>query len=786
MNRGESDHHHADDSQVWLAQALFPDDEAPIQLHGQPDQRSQLRIDPIAVGRGHASSSSPSPHSGQGAARSHDPTRSGSIPVTPSKEPSLAGRGPSRPAVAARTGKMTPPTRQASLAPGGSGSATRNGSTGNHYGSLGNGRPHNFGDSSSPRPRAKSAQVAEPADWHAIATNGQPAQGRSVSLAATTSLPDKSQAHRPAPQYLASPPTPPPVPSLNGSSAHPPPPRFMAHQNGMSHSTSVASTLSAATSNSSNHPRGAPPPGPHPTPHPGSGACFNNATDPDGVAALVQQLYARLDDQGVYGDGWDEGKERSRDGIILRLDPERDLPPPSPNPHAHRVAIPNDPDLVAKAEQVLRRVDRYGFFSNSHPAALACQHHRLATLSSAPFSILPSLTPSRRRQSAKIPAPPPSPPPEQDSFRPDMRALTHRTSTVSLLPTTAIAPEKIALETKRIDKWAAMLSVARRDSGGNAQDWTVASSWWHGRVPGGGGGQSGKYRKLQRRVFKGIPDRWRRAVWGLMMEKMADEVALESRIRVPTLAELEAEYERLVQEPYVQDVQIDLDVPRTISGHVLFHTRYGQGQRALFHVLHAFGLRSEDVGGYCQGMGPIAATLLCYFEPERAYAGLARLFDQYRLSHIFAPGFPGLHEAFYVQERLVELLLPAVHTAFAEHMISTSAYGTKWYITLFANSVPFATQLRLWDGLLLEGLDFLVVTAVAIIWHFQHDFTSPTASFESILSRLSSYFLVESDDALLRWIRKTLRLKGLRDKMKRWRAEWQGFVRDGTSEGRLS
>lgn len=58
-------------------------------------------------------------------------------------------------------------------------------------------------------------------------------------------------------------------------------------------------------------------------------------------------------------------------------------------------------------------------------------------------------------------------------------------------------------------------------------------------------------------------------------------------------------------------------------------------------------------------------------------------------------------------------------------MISTSAYGTKWYITLFANSVPFATQLRLWDGFLLEGLDFLVITAVAIIWHFQREQLSP-------------------------------------------------------------
>ena len=97
------------------------------------------------------------------------------------------------------------------------------------------------------------------------------------------------------------------------------------------------------------------------------------------------------------------------------------------------------------------------------------------------------------------------------------------------------------------------------------------------------------------------------------MEKMVEEVGGRG---TPSLDQLKREYEHYLELPSAQDVQIDLDVPRTISGHVLFHTRYGQGQRALFHVLHAFGLRSENVGGYCQGMGPIAATLLCYFEPE--------------------------------------------------------------------------------------------------------------------------------------------------------------------------
>ncbi|BGP56173.1 hypothetical protein JCM8202v2_003785 [Rhodotorula sphaerocarpa] len=651
------------------------------------------------------------------------------------------------------------------------------------YSALGNGPPP---QTALPRPRAKSAQVAAPTDWNSIgAANGS---ARSSSLAVPSETTHR-QSYASTARHDGS--LPPPVPSSASSRSGAPASRLPSSSRGIALSTSISSNLSTATSNSSHlaNPlrQSLPQPAaPHPTPRPGSGSAFSTATDPDGVAALVQQLYARLDSQGVHGDGWDEGKERSRDGIILRFDPDREAASVAPSQHPKTPIILDDPDLAAKADSVLKRVDRYGFFSNSHPAAVACQHHRLATLSAAPFRIIPSISPKKRNKKVPPPAPGSSPAPDDVPARSDAPPLGHRASTVSLMPANKISPEKIALETKRIDKWGAMLSVAHRDSGGNAQDWSVNPSWWSGRVPGGGGGQSGKYRRLQRRVFKGVPDRWRRAVWGMMMEKMAGEVATQSRTRVPNLAELEKEYKRLVQQPYVQDVQIDLDVPRTISGHVLFHTRYGQGQRALFHVLHAFGLRSDENGGYCQGMGPIAATLLCYFEPERAYAGLARLFDQYRLSHIFAPGFPGLHEIFYVQQQLVELLMPEVHAAFEEQMVSTSAYATKWYITLFANSVPFATQLRLWDGLLLEGIDFLIVTAVSIIWHFQHDFTGPDASFESILSRLSSYFYVESDDALLRWIRKTLRVKGLREKMKAWRTEWQGFVRDGTSEGRIS
>lgn len=47
-----------------------------------------------------------------------------------------------------------------------------------------------------------------------------------------------------------------------------------------------------------------------------------------------------------------------------------------------------------------------------------------------------------------------------------------------------------------------------------------------------------------------------------------------------------------------------------------------------------------------------------------AYVCMVRLHDWYNLHTIFAPGFPGLVECFYIQERLIEHLLPEVHKTF--------------------------------------------------------------------------------------------------------------------------
>lgn len=118
-----------------------------------------------------------------------------------------------------------------------------------------------------------------------------------------------------------------------------------------------------------------------------------------------------------------------------------------------------------------------------------------------------------------------------------------------------VIPPSAEKEIQRALKWARMLEPATRDPGGNVLEWMTRPS---------------KRRKFRERVYKGIPDCWRSAAWEMMINKMSGAGQAE-------LERLSKEYEDYLEQPSTYDIQIDLDVPRTISGHVMFRTRYGQG-----------------------------------------------------------------------------------------------------------------------------------------------------------------------------------------------------------------
>lgn len=142
--------------------------------------------------------------------------------------------------------------------------------------------------------------------------------------------------------------------------------------------------------------------------------------------------------------------------------------------------------------------------------------------------------------------------------------------------------------------------------------------------------------KLIERTWKGIPDRWRSSAWYSFLSSSAKSARSEV-----TEEELFSKFHSLQEVSSSDDVQIDLDVPRTINRHIMFRKRYRGGQRLLFRVLHALSLYFPETG-YVQGMAALAASLLCYYDEERCFVMLVRLWQFRGLQRLYQEGFAGL------------------------------------------------------------------------------------------------------------------------------------------------
>ena len=184
-------------------------------------------------------------------------------------------------------------------------------------------------------------------------------------------------------------------------------------------------------------------------------------------------------------------------------------------------------------------------------------------------------------------------------------------------------------EWRREDKWMKMAKPMKKngDGGGTTFEFDTHST------------------KLIERTWKGIPDRWRATAWYAFLEASAKRHADS-----PDEEELMEAFHEFQYTSSPDDMQIDIDVPRTISSHIMFRRRYRGGQRLLFRVLHAMSLYFPDTG-YVQGMAALAATLLAYYDEEHAFIMLVRLWQLRGLEELYKSGFAGLMGALEDFER---------------------------------------------------------------------------------------------------------------------------------------
>lgn len=235
-------------------------------------------------------------------------------------------------------------------------------------------------------------------------------------------------------------------------------------------------------------------------------------------------------------------------------------------------------------------------------------------------------------------------------------------------------------EWARAEKWRKMAKVVKNGKEGEGMDFEfdVKSS------------------KLIERTWKGIPDRWRATAWFSFLSASAKNSEYNA-----TDDEIIDAFHRLLDKGSADDTQIDIDVPRTINCHIMFRRRYRGGQRLLFRVLHCLSLYFPETG-YVQGMASLAATLLCYYDEEKAFIMLVRMWQLRGLDKLYAAGFGGYMSAI---DEFHKHWLPGSEVAkqLAEWNIDPTAYCTRWYLTLFNYSIPFPAQLRVWDVFMLLG-----------------------------------------------------------------------------------
>jgi len=297
-------------------------------------------------------------------------------------------------------------------------------------------------------------------------------------------------------------------------------------------------------------------------------------------------------------------------------------------------------------------------------------------------------------------------------------------------------------EWERAEKWRKMAKIVKtgKDGEGMAFEFDTTSA------------------KLIERTWKGIPDRWRASAWHSFLSASA-----KKRKDSATDEQIIAAFYALLNQSSADDLQIDLDVPRTINSHIMFRRRYRGGQRLLFRVLHCLSLYFPDTG-YVQGMASLAATLLCYYDEEMAFVMLARMWKLRGLDKLYESGFPGLMAAL---DEFQKKWLSAgpVSEKLDEMNIEPTAYGTRWYLTLFNYSIPFAAQLRVWDVFMLlgdpdinvkptperpfaGGLDIIHATSAALIDGTREILLD--SDFENAMKVLTSWIPVKDEELMMK------------------------------------
>jgi len=223
---------------------------------------------------------------------------------------------------------------------------------------------------------------------------------------------------------------------------------------------------------------------------------------------------------------------------------------------------------------------------------------------------------------------------------------------------------------------------------------------------------------------EGIADRYRGQFW----------LALAKATRLKEKNE-KVFHKLLAVEKVPQEDAIKRDIKRTFSKHQFFVDNCALGQLELFRVLRAYAAYDSEVA-YCQGMGFLAAVIVCYIPSEDAFWLLVAVLQhrEYDMRQLFRPGMPKFRPVMQRFSKMLEQTVPRVYNHFSRLGVEPGMYASQWFMTLYAYNFPLDFVVRVWDIFFAEGWSIIYRVALTLLSNEQ--VILETLPFEKVMIHL--------------------------------------------------
>ena len=240
-----------------------------------------------------------------------------------------------------------------------------------------------------------------------------------------------------------------------------------------------------------------------------------------------------------------------------------------------------------------------------------------------------------------------------------------------------------------------------------------------------------KYDKLKERTRKGIPEGMRGLAW-IKITRVKEYKNANPNLYKDLLNKMNSPnfIDKNEEEVIIRDLH------RTFPKHMIFNSKLGEGQRALFRILMCFSSFYRETG-YVQGMGFLAALFLSYMDEESSFWMLYIIFKIYNLEEIYKKDFPGLKKRLYIFLKLVEKFMPKIYKKLYDKEVHPTMYASQWFFTCFTNCFPFEMVVRIFDCYLLEGEKIIYRVALAIFKSKEEELLK-AKHFETLMESLKN------------------------------------------------